>query len=191
MGRNAKSLDPALVLRVDDAATLRPLCAADANALFALTDANRSHLREWLPWLDAVTSVGDTREFIRACGERARRSGAFTALIETGGEPCGVIGYNWIDPANRACEIGYWLAESHVGRGLMKRACATLIAYAFETLLLNRVNIPVAVGNARSRAIPEGLGFDHEGVRREAEWLYDHYVDHALYALLRRNWRAG
>ena len=104
---------------------------------------------------------------------------------------CGVIGYNWIDPANRACEIGYWLAESHVGRGLMKRACATLIAYAFETLLLNRVNIPVAVGNARSRAIPEGLGFDHEGVRREAEWLYDHYVDHALYALLRRDWRAG
>ena len=49
MGRNAKSLDPALVLRVDDAATLRPLCAADASALFALTDANRSHLREWLP----------------------------------------------------------------------------------------------------------------------------------------------
>ncbi len=187
MARNAKSLDPALVLRVNDATTLRPLCAADAGALFALTDANRSHLREWLPWLDAVTSVGDTREFIRACDERARRSGAFTALIETGGEPCGVIGYNWIDSTNRACEIGYWLAESHVGRGLMKRACAALITHAFETLLLNRVNIPVAVENARSRAIPEALGFAQEGVLREAEWLYDHYVDHALYTLLRRD----
>jgi ribosomal-protein-serine acetyltransferase len=191
MARNAKSLDPALVLRVNDATTLRPLCAADAGALFALTEANRSHLREWLPWLDAVTSVGDTREFIRACDERARRSGAFTALIETGSEPCGVIGYNWIDSANRACEIGYWLAESHVGRGLMKRACEALITHAFETLLLNRVNIPVAVGNARSRAIPEALGFAHEGVLREAEWLYDHYVDHALYGLLRSDRQLG
>jgi len=25
------------------------------------------------------------------------------------------------------------------------------------------------------------------GVRREAEWLYDHYVDHVIYALLRRD----
>jgi ribosomal-protein-serine acetyltransferase len=174
-----------LVLRVDDECTLRPLCVRDAEALFALTEANRSYLRQWLPWLDAIECVGDSREFIRACAERAERTGAFAALIESGGEGCGVIGYNWIDSENRSCEIGYWLAENQAGRGLMTRACSALIAHAFDTLHLNRVVIPAAVDNARSRAIPERLGFEQEGVLREAEWLYDHYVDHAVYALLR------
>jgi ribosomal-protein-serine acetyltransferase len=27
------------------------------------------------------------------------------------------------------------------------------------------------------------LGFDEEGVVRRAEWLYDHFVDHVVYAM--------
>lgn len=191
MSRPALETPDDLVLSVDADTILRPLCESDAEPLFALTEANRAHLREWLPWLDAIATVDDTREFIRACADRARRTGAFAALIESRGEPCGVVGYNWIDPANRACEIGYWLAESHVGRGLMTRACRALVEHAFGTLLLNRVNIPAAVGNARSRAVPERLGFHQDGLLRDAEWLYDHFVDHALYTLLRRDWEGA
>ena len=174
--------------RIDERTVLRPVESRDAEGLFAATEANRSHLREWLPWLDAVLSVEQTREFIRASIERAERTGAFTALIESDEEICGVVGYNSIDSTNRACEIGYWLATAHVGKGLMTRACTLLIEYAFGTLQLNRVNIPAAIGNRRSRAIPERLGFHQEGVIRDAEWLYDHFVDHAIYTLLRADW---
>jgi ribosomal-protein-serine acetyltransferase len=69
-----------------------------------------------------------------------------------------------------------------------RRACAGLIAYAFDDLQLNRIAIAAALENRKSRALAERLGFTFEGVRREAEWLYDHYVDHALYGLLRREW---
>ena len=31
-------------------------------------------------------------------------------------------------------------------------------------------------------------GTKKEGVIRDAEWLYDHYVDHVLYAMLKREW---
>ena len=48
--------------------------------------------------------------------------------------------------------------------------------------------IHCAVGNRRSRAIPERLGFTQEGIARDAEWLYDHYVDLVTYSLLAPEW---
>ncbi|HVJ50737.1 hypothetical protein [Desulfitobacterium sp.] len=36
--------------------------------------------------------------------------------------------------------------------------------------------------------IPERLGFVKEAMIREAEWLYDHFVDHAVYGVLAREW---
>ena len=53
---------------------------------------------------------------------------------------------------------------------------------------MNKVRISVAEENARSRAIPERLGFKIEGIAREAEWLYDHYVNHVLYAAIKSEW---
>lgn len=29
-----------------------------------------------------------------------------------------------------------------------------------------------------------------EGILRDAEWLYDHYVDHFIFGMLARDWRA-
>ena len=56
---------------------------------------------------------------------------------------------------------------------------------------MNRVTIQCATENTRSRAIPERLGFTFEGIVRETEWLYDRYVDHALYGLLRSEYAKG
>ena len=47
---------------------------------------------------------------------------------------------------------------------------------------LHRVEIRCAIDNHRSRAVPHRLGFRLEGQMREAEWLYNHWVDHAVYA---------
>ena len=117
-------------LQVDARTRLRPVRSGDAKVLFALTDANRAHLREWLPWIDATRTEKDTGTFVQDCVERAGQTRAFTGVIEHRGELCGVAGYNWIDAANRACEIGYWLSADHVGRGIMTGCCRALIAHA-------------------------------------------------------------
>ena len=71
----------------------------------------------------------------------------------------------------------------------MTRACQALIGFAFKDLLLNRVEIWAAVENARSIAVIERLGFLEEGVRRQAEWVHDRYVDLRCFAILRGEWR--
>ena len=120
--------------------------------------------------------------------KQAEQGTGLVMLIEYDSRLVGIVGCNWIEPMNRSCEIGYWLDQDHLGQGIMTNATRRLINYAFDDLSLNRVSIPVAVENRKSRAIPERLGFKIEGIIREAEWLYDHFVDHILYGLLRSDW---
>jgi ribosomal-protein-serine acetyltransferase len=172
-------------LRAGDRTRLRAPAPADAESLFALIDANRAHLREWLPWVDYVQRPADSAEFLRGAIERIAAGTALELLIEHDGAPCGIVGYRAIDPANRAAEIGYWLAAPAGGKGVMTSAVAALVRHGFEALGLHRQVIQAALGNRRSRRIAERLGFRQDGVLRDGEWLYDHFVDLAVYTRLR------
>ena len=165
---------------------LRLLRTSDADELFTLTDANRAYLRTWLPWLDSTTSSANTRDFIQSTLQQFADDRGFVAAICYEQSIVGVVGYNQIDWQNRIGYIGYWLAEAYQGKGLMITSCNAIIDYGFEVLNLNRLVITCATKNSRSRAIPERLGFIHEGTIRDAEWLYDRFVDHEIYAKLHR-----
>lgn len=159
-----------------------------APELFALTVANRDYLREWLPWLDRVTSVEDTVAFIEVARRQQRDRTGLQTAIRVHGSLVGVVGLHKIDWGSHTAGIGYWLAADAQGRGIMTRACALHLDHAFDNLALRRVEIRCAAANARSRAVPERLGFRARSVVRDAEWLYDHYVDHVVYALRAEEW---
>jgi ribosomal-protein-serine acetyltransferase len=163
---------------------LRLLNESDAEQLFRVVDENRAHLRQWMPWVDKTRNPDDTRVFIRGSRERFARNDGFDAGIELDGAIVGVIGLHRMDRTNRKTEIGYWLAESAQGQGLMTAACRAIISHVFGEMKLNRVEIHCGTENTRSRRIPERLGFTQEGVARQAGFLYDHYVDLVVYALL-------
>lgn len=175
-------------IKVDDEIELRPLALEDAPELYALTDENRAHLRQWLPWLDNVRVVADTEGFIAKALFTFQESGAFVTGIRWRGRLAGIVGHNRIDWDNRISHPGYWLGANYQNRGIMIRSVRTLVEHAFETLALNRVEICTAVGNHRSAAIPIRLGFQHEGVRQQGEWLYDRFVDLNVFGALRCRW---
>jgi ribosomal-protein-serine acetyltransferase len=172
-------------LKVTDEIELRFVEEQHAQDIFNLTDANRLHLRKWLPWLDQTRSVSDTLEFIASCSRQLCENGGFQAGIWFKHHLCGMIGHHGIDRPNRSTSMGYWLDASHQGKGIMTASCRVMINHAFRELDLHRVVVRCATENRRSRAIPERLGFKLEGVDRQAEWLYDHFVDLANYGLLR------
>ena len=51
----------------------------------------------------------------------------------------------------------------------MTSCCRFVVRYGFLTLDLNRIQIAAGTDNARSRAIPERLGFKLEGILRGRE----------------------
>ena len=175
---------------IDEDIELRLLTKGHANMLFALTARNRDYLRQWLPWVDGTQSPTDTMRFIDEGRDQLRRNDGFHAGIWYCRELVGVIGYHYWNWTLRKTEIGYWLAASRQGKGIVTRSCRALVDYAFRNLGLNRIEIRTAVGNARSRAVAERLGFAQEGVLREAEYSSDGPVDQAAYGLLRKDWES-
>ena len=85
--------------------------------------------------------------------------------------------------------MGYWLAKSQNGSGLMTTAVRALIAEGFKLLDLNRIQARVGTGNYPSQAVCDRAGLKKEGVLRQAEWLYDHYVDLTMNGVLRTEWK--
>jgi len=184
------SIRMAEVLRfsIDERCFLRLLEEADANELYAVVDDNRGYLARWMPWA-ANTNLEATLEFIRESRTKLADNQGFQVAIVDDGRIVGTMGFHRVDWENRSTSIGYWIAESCQGRGIVTRAVRALTDHAFCTWRLNRVEIRAGIGNERSRAVATRLGFKEEGVLREAERVGDRYVDHVVYAVLAAEWR--
>lgn len=173
---------------IDEKTHLKLLGMSDAEELYQLVDQNRSHLRDWMPWIDGTKSVEDTKNFIEFTMKKFADQNGFETAIYYDGKIAGVIGLHYLNHQNKHTSIGYWLGEEYQGKGLVTKAVQAFVDYIFNVLQFNRVEIRCATQNRKSQAIPERLGFTKEGVVREVEWLYDHYVDHTIYAMLSKDW---
>lgn len=174
---------------IDNDVVLKLLDTLHADQLTELTDSCRPYLKEWLPWVDGSKSIEDTKAFIEMTKTQFASNNGFQAGIWYRGKIAGVIGYHGMNWSHNSTSIGYWLGARYQGNGVMTKACRVFVDYAFRELKLNRVEVRCAERNLKSRAIPERLGFVKEGIIRDAEWLYDHYVDDVVYGILSREWQ--
>ena len=167
---------------------LKLLEESDAQTLFSLIEENRIYLREWLPWLDFNKSYKDSLDYIQANLKQYSDNLGFNCGIYYLEKLVGICGYHPIDRLNKKVIIGYWIAQDAQGRGIVTTCVRFLINYAFDALGLNKVSIPAAKFNYKSQAVSKRLGLVSEGIEREAEFLYDHYVDHVHFSVLRSEW---
>ncbi len=170
-----------------DSLGVRPLETGDASELHALIELNRTHLARWLPWAAGQDRDG-TERFLAEAERQFARDDGFQAKIAPAGEIVGVVGFHSVDWVNRNTSLGYWLAAGAEGRGTMTTVVGALLDHAFYEWELHRVEIQCAPENARSRAIPERLGFREEARLREAELVGDRYLDSVVYGLLEGEW---
>ena len=174
---------------VREGIVMRSLTNADAPEVYKAIDANRAYLREWLTWVDGTDSPAAVESVIESWGKCfENKSDAVFGIFEKGAY-IGNIGLHGLKSRNRSGMVGYWLAEGRQGRGIMSGCVRVLTDFGFCTLGLNRVYIHCAAGNKKSRAIPERLGFAHEGTFQDGECLYGVFHDLAVYGMVSRNWQ--
>lgn len=98
-------------------------------------------------------------------------------------EPVGGVGLFNIDLHNQRAEIGYELSPDHWGKGLMTRAAAIVLAWAFANGF-HRIEATVMAGNRRSERVLEKLGFEREASMRDYKLVRGTFRNYSLWALL-------
>mgnify|MGYP001190383602 CR=1 FL=1 len=172
-------------LTVNRELMLRPIALQDATAVLELILKNEQHLKQWLPWVVKPFTIHTVLSYIEMSDRKRLQQTGYEYVILYRNSICGIVGLEHVDWQNRKASIGYWIGKEYEGKGLVLRAVNAVVKAAFEDLKLNRLEMYCAEQNFRSRAVPERLFFRIEGILRQNEWLYDHYVDHVLYGQLR------
>ncbi len=176
-----------MILPITPSLYLELINPGHAQAIFELVDKNRAQLRVWLPFVDRMQTVDFAKNFINGTMQRNAEESEHAFVIILDNKVIGRVGLYKIDLQNKIGEIGYWIAEDQQGKGIVTQSCKRIIDFAFTELQLNRIEIKCGTGNTKSQAIPERLHFTKEGILRQAEQLYDQFIDLNLYSLLKQD----
>jgi ribosomal-protein-serine acetyltransferase len=176
-------------LPVDDEITLVLAEDRHARVMTELIARNQTRLARWEPWAEQPATLEGTRAYIRAALDDFVRGRQISTIIAVDGARqfigrCGMR----INPHLGSGDIGYWIDGEYEGRGITSRSARALISSVFRELGLSKVDLRTSVGNERSRAVAERLGFSFEGILPHGLQFMNRADDVALYAVTARKW---
>jgi ribosomal-protein-alanine N-acetyltransferase len=137
-------------------AVTRLASADDADQLAAVLNANREFLAPWEPVrADDFFTVRGQREVVEhALEDYERKTSVPLVITDDGDQVVGRITINGIvRGAFQSASIGYWVSQSHNGRGLATAAVAEVVALAFGGLGLHRLQAETLLHNAGSQRV--------------------------------------
>jgi ribosomal-protein-alanine N-acetyltransferase len=142
---------------------LRPLEAGDADALWPLV--SDPELPRHMSW-DAHKDRGETDAYLAdmIAAREAGTDAVWAIGVAPGHAAAGTIGLHGIRHQFRAwrvdrAELGYWIAPSLHGQGLMTEAAREVLRFGFEDLALHKITVSCVPENLGSRRVIEKLGF--------------------------------
>lgn len=174
-----------MLIKIDEKIRIELIEEKHSQSIFDMVNNNRAHLRPWLPFVDRMQTVEFTKNFVKGTMQRNQDGEEWAFVVFDENSMVGRVGVYKIDKQNKIGEIGYWIVENAQGKGIITKSCKALVDLCFGELQLNRIEIKCGAENFKSQAIPERLNFTHEGVSRQAEWLYDKFIDLNVYSLLK------
>ena len=152
---------------VNEQMRLIQLQPGQAGRLFELTENNREHLAEFLPWPKFVKTVDDSRKHIQETLEKRDQNITYTYGIEYEGEIIGDISLRNLNDTQKTPEIGYWIASDYAGKGLTTKSVQALTNLGLSSLGLNKIIIRANPQNGASNKVAEKAGYVQIGIEIE------------------------
>lgn len=123
---------------------------------------------------------------------RTKRNEVLWAIADGQDRCLGHVGLYEVDHRVRKAEFAIMLGDRTAwGKGIGKRVSAWVVEYGFLQLNLNRIELDVLATNPRAKSLYEGLGFEHEGTKRSAQYKDGAYIDVHMMAFLRDAWESN
>ncbi|UTE75588.1 GNAT family N-acetyltransferase [Rossellomorea sp. KS-H15a] len=147
----------------------------DGRAVNAAIKASLSDLQPWLGFARSNPSVEETETNTREAHAKfiTRESLRYLIFLKDTNEFVGSTGFHNIDWSVPKFEIGYWIDTRMSGNGYMAEAVGKLTEMALNELNGKRVEIRCESTNDKSRAVPERLGYELEGILRNEDLSVD------------------
>jgi RimJ/RimL family protein N-acetyltransferase len=168
---------------------LRAYRAQDLDALYALYSDPRV-MRYWSfpPWHE----LAQARAYLdRVQSENASGAVLAWALADRASDAfIGTATLHSLQREQARAELGYSLHPDWQGRGLAAEALHRVIAHAFGSMQLRRLEADVDPRNLASCRLLERLGFRREGLLRARWRVAGEDCDSAFYGLLAREYDA-
>lgn len=107
--------------------------------------------------------------------------------IDINGEASGGIGIHpQTDIHCKNAELGYWLAESHWGNGIVTAAVNQMVDYGFKTFDITRIFARPFGTNVASQKVLEKAGFKLEARFEKNLFKNGEYLDELVYAIRKK-----
>jgi ribosomal-protein-serine acetyltransferase len=166
----------------------------DAVSLDEAIKASLPDLNQWLPWARLDYTPSDTAAFIRDSIQAWKEERAWDYSVKEKTDPkrhVGNVSFWTVSKLGKIAEIGYWIRSDETNRGICTEAVGLLLEESFNSLGYHKVVLRIAVGNDASDRVAQKLGFTREGTLREELLIRGNWVDHTLWSLLDREYRAA
>lgn len=168
--------------------TLRQLRTSDAESLHALlTTEEVSRFISPPP-----TTVEGFERFIAWTHEQARAGGYVCFAVTLTGQDTaiGIYQVRALEPSFATAEWGFAIGSPFWGSGVFVDGAELTMAFAFETLGVQRLEARASVRNGRGNGALRKIGAVQEGVLRRSFSRHGELHDQALYSILVDDWRA-
>ncbi|HEY0396499.1 MAG TPA: GNAT family protein [Candidatus Elarobacter sp.] len=163
----------------------------DVPALLLYYQFNEDRFARWEP--ERLGGLAEFQHWVRwrRTESEAGRGRSFLAFDRTAPDALVAV-VNLYDIRTLAIHmaiLGYSLDGAYEGRGVAREAVEAVIAYAFGTLNLHRLEANYQPANERSGALLRRLGFVVEGYARDMIFLRGTWRDHIRTSLTNPSWK--
>jgi ribosomal-protein-alanine N-acetyltransferase len=180
--------DPVQPVLRTERLVLRPMAPSDVE--FVLRHFGDPAVHRYLVDSEPVSTperAGSIVDFYTADSSATRVRWVITSAVD--GEPIGTCGFHLRSFGHRRAEIGYDLAPSWWGRGVMSEAMDAAVRHGIGAMGLHRISACVHIENLASLRLAERLGFVREGIARDLFFDGTTYHDHWMLSLLADEFR--